>query len=77
MEIVANGPPDGLQIEVDIVLTAMKLDLIGRLRMAGLKKIEATSFVSTKWIPQMEDHIQIVSGLKQHPGVSYSVLSPT
>jgi hypothetical protein len=47
-----------LQIVVEIVLTAIKLDLIGRLRMAGLNKIEATSFVSPWWIPRMEDHSQ-------------------
>lgn len=76
VKIVEVGPRDGLQNEVKIVPTAMKLDLIERLAKAGLKNIEATSFVSPKWVPQMGDHIQIVSGLKQYPGVSYSVLTP-
>lgn len=76
VKIVEVGPRDGLQNEVKIVPTAIKLDLIERLVKAGLKNIEATSFVSPKWVPQMRDHIQIMSGLKQYPGVSYSVLTP-
>lgn len=76
VKIVEVGPRDGLQNEGKIVPTAMKLDLIERLVKAGLKNIEATSFVSPRWVPQMGDHIQIMSGLKQYPGVSYSVLTP-
>ena len=76
VKIVEVGPRDGLQNEGKIVPTAMKLDLIERLVKAGLKNIEATSFVSPKWVPQMGDHIQVMSGLKQYPGVSYSVLTP-
>ena len=76
VKIVEVGPRDGLQNEVKIVPTATKLDLIERLVKAGLKNIEATSFVSPKWVPQMGDHTQIMSGLKRNPGVSYSVLTP-
>lgn len=76
VKIVEVGPRDGLQNEVKNVPTATKLDLIARLVKAGLKNIEATSFVSPKWVPQMGDHTQIMSGLKQYPGVSYSVLTP-
>jgi len=76
VKIVEVGPRDGLQNEGEIVPTATKLDMIERLVKAGLKNIEATSFVSPKWVPQMGDHLQIMSGLKQHPGVSYSVLTP-
>lgn len=76
VKIVEVGPRDGLQNEVKIVPTAMKLDLIERLIKAGLKNIEATSFVSPRWVPQMGDQVQIMSGLKQYPGVSYSVLTP-
>ena len=76
VKIVEVGPRDGLQNEIEIVPTATKLDLIERLVQAGLQDIEATSFVSPKWVPQMGDHIQVMSGLKQYPGVSYSVLTP-
>ncbi|ART55158.1 hydroxymethylglutaryl-CoA lyase [Acidovorax carolinensis] len=76
VKIVEVGPRDGLQNEVKIVPTATKIDLIERLVKAGLKDIEATSFVSPKWVPQMGDHIQVMGGLKQYPGVSYSVLTP-
>lgn len=76
VKIVEVGPRDGLQNEGKIVPTAMKLDLIERLVKAGLKNIEATSFVSPKWVPQMGDHLQIMSGLQQYPGVFYSVLTP-
>lgn len=76
VKIVEVGPRDGLQNEGEIVPTAMKLDLIERLVKAGLKNIEATSFVSPRWVPQMGDHLQIMNGLKQYPCVSYSVLTP-
>ena len=76
VKIVEVGPRDGLQNEGKIAPTAMKLDLIERLVKAGLKNIEATSFVSPKWVPQMGDHLQIMSGLQQYPGVFYSVLTP-
>lgn len=76
VKIVEVGPRDGLQNEVNIVPAATKLDLIERLVKAGSKDIEVTSFVSPKWVPQMGDHIQVMRGLKQYPGVSYSVLTP-
>jgi hydroxymethylglutaryl-CoA lyase len=76
VKIVEVGPRDGLQNEVEIVPAAIKLDLIERLVKAGLKNIETTSFVSPRWVPQMGDHLQIMRGLQQHPGVSYSVLTP-
>lgn len=61
VKIVEVGPRDGLQNEVEIVQTATKLDLIERLVRAGLQDIEATSFASPKWVPQMGDHIQVES----------------
>jgi hydroxymethylglutaryl-CoA lyase len=76
VKIVEVGPRDGLQNEPKIVSTAIKLELIERLVKSGLKNIEATSFVSPKWVPQMSDHIEVLSGLKRYPGVSYSVLTP-
>jgi hydroxymethylglutaryl-CoA lyase len=76
VRIVEVGPRDGLQNEAQIVYTATKLELIERLAKAGLRVIEAASFVSPKWVPQMADHAQIMQGLKRHPGVSYPVLTP-
>jgi hydroxymethylglutaryl-CoA lyase len=76
VRIVEVGPRDGLQNEKQIVPTATKLELIRRLVAAGLHEIEATSFVSPKWVPQMADHADIMNGLSKDAGVSYSVLTP-
>jgi hydroxymethylglutaryl-CoA lyase len=54
----------------------VKLELIGRLADAGLPAVEATAFVSPKWIPQMADHTEVLEGIKRKPGVSYPVLTP-
>lgn len=76
VRIVEVGPRDGLQNEKRIVPTEVKLDLIERLVAAGLRHIEATSFVSPKWVPQMADHAEVMRGLRPHPGVAYAVLTP-
>jgi hydroxymethylglutaryl-CoA lyase len=76
VRIVEMGPRDGLQNEKSIVPLATKLALIERLADAGLREIEATSFVSPKWIPQMADHETLMRTLKRRPGVSYPVLTP-
>ncbi|NLR75785.1 hydroxymethylglutaryl-CoA lyase [Leeia aquatica] len=76
VRIVEVGPRDGLQNEKQPVATETKLGLIHRLAEAGLSTIEATSFVSPKWVPQMADHAEIVAGLKRKPGVRYPVLVP-
>ena len=76
VRIVEVGPRDGLQNEKQSVPTATKLELIERLVAAGLRDIEATSFVSPKWVPQMADHVQIMRGLVRHEGVNYPVLTP-
>ena len=76
VRIVEVGPRDGLQNEKQIVPTATKLELIRRLAAAGLRDIEATSFVSPKWVPQMADHAEIMKGLYKDAGVTYSVLTP-
>ena len=70
------GPRDGLQNEKDLVPTAVKVGLIDRLADAGLARIEATSFVSPKWIPQMADAAEVMAMLRPRPGVVYSVLTP-
>ncbi|MEY8877990.1 MAG: hydroxymethylglutaryl-CoA lyase [Leptothrix sp. (in: b-proteobacteria)] len=79
VRIVEVGPRDGLQNEKQLVSTATKLALIRRLAGAGLKDIEATAFVSPKWVPQMADHAEIMAGLPssaEFPGVRYPVLTP-
>ena len=76
VRIVEMGPRDGLQNEERIVPTPTKLELIERLVAAGLRDVEATSFVSPKWVPQMADHAEVMRGLKRHAGVNYPVLTP-
>jgi hydroxymethylglutaryl-CoA lyase len=70
------GPRDGLQNEAQPVSTEHKLALIGALAGAGLSRIEATSFVSPKWIPQLADAAEVTARLPGTPGVSYVVLVP-
>jgi hydroxymethylglutaryl-CoA lyase len=76
VRIVEVGPRDGLQNEPGEVPTAVKLELIDRLADAGLPAVEATAFVSPKWIPQMADHTEVLERLRRKPGVSYPVLTP-
>ncbi len=70
------GPRDGLQNESVMVPTKVKVALIERLAAAGLTKIEATSFVSPKWVPQMGDNVQVMANIKRVSGVEYPVLTP-
>ena len=74
--IVEVGPRDGLQNEAQPVSTAQKVELIQRLQAAGCREIEATSFVSPRWVPQMADNAQVMAGIRREPGVRYSVLTP-
>jgi hydroxymethylglutaryl-CoA lyase len=71
-----SGPRDGLQNEKREVPTEVKLELIERLADAGLPAIEATAFVSPKWIPQMADHTEVLERIRRKPGVDYPVLTP-
>ncbi|KHN75155.1 Hydroxymethylglutaryl-CoA lyase, mitochondrial [Toxocara canis] len=75
-KIVEVGPRDGLQNERQVVATENKISLIERLADCGLKCVEATSFVSPKWVPQMADHNEVISRVKKLKGVSYPVLVP-
>jgi hydroxymethylglutaryl-CoA lyase len=70
------GPRDGLQAEETLVPLPVKLELIDRLGEAGLAIIEATSFVSARWVPQLADADQLMTGLRRRPGVRYPVLVP-
>jgi hydroxymethylglutaryl-CoA lyase len=76
VRIVEVGPRDGLQNEPQTVPTAVKLEFIGLLADAGLKAIEATAFVSPKWVQQMADHAELMGALERREGVSYPVLVP-
>ncbi|NMF90587.1 hydroxymethylglutaryl-CoA lyase [Aromatoleum petrolei] len=76
VRIVDVGPRDGLQNEKQIVSTETKVELIARLADAGLKAIEATSFVSPKWVPQMGDNAEVMARIARRPGVAYPVLTP-
>jgi hydroxymethylglutaryl-CoA lyase len=73
---VEVGPRDGLQNEPGQVSTDVKVELIERLAGAGLPAVEATAFVSPKWIPQMADHTEVMERIRRKPGVSYPVLTP-
>ena len=74
--MVEVGPRDGLQNEQAIVPTEVKIGLIDRLTAAGLPAIEATSFVSPKWVPQMGDAAQVMAAIRKRTGVRYPVLTP-
>ncbi len=76
IRIVEVGARDGLQNEKAIVPTDIKVELIRRLGETGLRTIEATSFVSPKWIPQLADAAAVMAGIDRLPGVSYPVLVP-
>jgi hydroxymethylglutaryl-CoA lyase len=76
VKIVEVGPRDGLQNEKRLVPTETKIELIERLADAGLRAIEATSFVSPKWVPQMGDNAAVLQGIKRHPDAVYPVLTP-
>ena len=76
VRIVEVGPRDGLQNESAMVATADKIELVDRLSATGLRSIEATSFVSPKWVPQLADAAEVMAGIHRRPGVSYPVLVP-
>ena len=76
VRIVEMGPRDGLQNEKTLVSTDIKLELIRRLAETGLRAIEATAFVSPKWVPQMADHAEVMRRLQPVAGVEYPVLVP-
>lgn len=76
VKIVEVAPRDGLQNEAAFVSTEVKIELINRLSAAGFSNIEAASFVSPKWVPQMADSAQVMAGIGHKPGVVYSALTP-
>ena len=76
VRIVEVGPRDGLQNEKTAISTADKIALIDRLSATGLRTIEATSFVSPKWVPQLADAADVFRGIHRVAGVAYPVLVP-
>lgn len=76
VRIVEVGPRDGLQNEKVDIGTAAKIELINRLSHTGLRSIEATAFVSPKWVPQMADATEVLAGIIRQPGIAYPVLVP-
>ncbi|MBK0398037.1 hydroxymethylglutaryl-CoA lyase [Limibaculum sp. M0105] len=74
--IVEVGPRDGLQNEARPISAAAKIELIDRLSACGFKRIEAASFVSPKWVPQMADGAAVMEGISRRPGTVYSALTP-
>ena len=76
VKLVEVGPRDGLQNEAAQVPAAVKVELIHRLQDAGLNVVEATAFVSPKWVPQMADAAEVMAAIARKPGVSYPVLVP-
>jgi hydroxymethylglutaryl-CoA lyase len=76
VRIVEMGPRDGLQNEKTIIPAATKIELINRLSATGLRSIEATSFVSPKWVPQLADAAEVFAAIDKNPQISYPVLVP-
>jgi len=75
-KIVEVSPRDGLQNEKELISTDIKVELVDRLTAAGFPNVEATSFVSPKWVPQMADAADVMARIQRKPGVIYSVLTP-
>ncbi|MEM5430705.1 hydroxymethylglutaryl-CoA lyase [Cupriavidus oxalaticus] len=76
VKIVEVGPRDGLQNEKAMVPTEVKITLVNQLTDAGFVNIEAASFVSPKWVPQMADGADVMARIQRRPGTLYSVLTP-
>ncbi|CAM9493612.1 unnamed protein product [Scytosiphon promiscuus] len=76
VSLVEVGPRDGLQNEASTVSTTVKVELIDRLSAAGCGVIEAASFVSPKWVPQMADGSDVLAKIQRRPSVKYAALTP-
>jgi hydroxymethylglutaryl-CoA lyase len=76
VKIVEVGPRDGLQNEKETIPADVKIELVNRLTDAGFQNIEAASFVSPKWVPQMATSAEVMEKIRRKPGVIYSALTP-
>ncbi|MGI9401769.1 MAG: hydroxymethylglutaryl-CoA lyase [Rhizobiaceae bacterium] len=74
--IFEMSPRDGLQNEKIQIATSDKIKLVDKLSGCGISKIEVTSFVSPKWVPQMADAVDVMAGIKRIAGVRYTALTP-
>ena len=76
VKIVEVGPRDGLQNEKQTISAEIKIDLVNRLTAAGFPNIEAASFVSPKWVPQMATSTDVMNAISRKQGTIYSALVP-
>ncbi|MFC0252313.1 hydroxymethylglutaryl-CoA lyase [Massilia consociata] len=76
VKIVEVGPRDGLQNEKEALSAEVKIELVNRLARAGFANVEAASFVSPKWVPQMATSSEVMAGIERLPGTIYSALTP-
>ena len=76
VEIVEVGPRDGLQNQARLIPTSRKVALVDVLSAAGFRRIEAASFVSPRWVPQMADGAEVLAGIARRPGTRYMGLVP-
>ncbi len=76
VEIFEVGPRDGLQNERRAIPAAEKVALVDCLSRAGFRRIEVSSFVSPRWVPQMADAAEVFAGITRAPGVRYAALTP-
>ncbi len=76
VKIVEVGPRDGLQNEKETISAEVKTELVNRLSRAGFANVEAASFVSPKWVPQMATSAEVMAAIERRPGTIYSALTP-
>jgi hydroxymethylglutaryl-CoA lyase len=76
IRIYEVGPRDGLQNEKELIATKQKVELVNLLSDTGFEKIEVTSFVSPKWVPQMADATEVLSAINRNANVTYAALTP-
>ncbi|HEX7643709.1 MAG TPA: hydroxymethylglutaryl-CoA lyase [Burkholderiaceae bacterium] len=76
VKIVEVGPRDGLQNEKETISAEIKIELVNRLSRAGFSNVEAASFVSPKWVPQMATSVDVMAAIERRPGTIYSALTP-
>lgn len=76
VRIYEMSPRDGLQNEARLIPTFEKIALVDQLSECGFERIEVTSFVSPKWVPQMADAAEVMAGIRRKAGIGYAVLTP-
>ena len=76
VEMIEVGPRDGLQNEPEFIPTQSKIKIINALNETGIKRMEVTSFVHPKYVPQMKDAVEVLTGIDQHPDIQYMALIP-